>query len=71
MIVEEDDEDIVEIGTAQGFTQLVEPKKEKGTHPPSHHMPPKAMGWGEGHHEVSLHGEVAEGMCLYSPSWKT
>ena len=29
MAVEEDDEDIVEIGTAQGFTQLVEPKKEK------------------------------------------
>ena len=33
-MVMEDDDDIVEIGTAQGFTQIVEPKKEK-TDPPS------------------------------------
>ena len=30
----EDDDDIVEIGTAQGFTQIMEPKKEKAD-PPS------------------------------------
>ena len=38
MVVEDDDE-IVEVGTAQGFTKIVEPKKEK-LDPPS--IPPHA-----------------------------
>ena len=45
-LIVEDDEDIVEIGSAQGFTQLVEPKKEK-TDPPST-MPHTSIGHGVG-----------------------
>ena len=45
MIVEDDD-DIVEIGSTQGFTQLVEPKKEK-TDPPFT-MPHASRGHGVG-----------------------
>ena len=36
-MVVEDDNDIVEVGTVQGFTKIVEPKKER-TDPPS--IPP-------------------------------
>ena len=43
-MVVEDDDDIVEIGSAQGFTQLVEPMKEK-TDPPST-MPHTSIGRG-------------------------
>ena len=45
-MVVEDDDDVVEIGSAQGFTQLVEPKKEK-TDPPST-MPHASRGCGVG-----------------------
>ena len=38
MVVEDDDE-IVEVGTAQGFTKIMEPKKEKVDPPP---IPPHA-----------------------------
>ena len=44
-MVVEDDDDIVEIGSAQGFTQLVEPKKK--TDPPSI-MPHTSRGCGVG-----------------------
>ena len=38
-MVVEDDDDIVEVGTAQGFTKIVEPKRER-VDPPS--IPPHA-----------------------------
>ena len=40
-MVVEDDNDIVEVGTAQGFTRIVEPKRERAD-PPS--IPPHALG---------------------------
>ena len=47
MVVEDDDE-IVEVGTAQGFTKIVEPKKEKVDPPsiPPHTSRDQGMGGG-------------------------
>ena len=59
MIVE-DDEDVVEIGSAQGFTQLVEPKKEKAD--PTSTMPHASKGHGVG-------GGASRGRPPWGGSW--
>ena len=66
-MVVEDDDNIVEVGTAQGFTLIMELKKKK-TDPPSitPHIS-EAMGWEGEHHEVGLQGEVAEDACPFLP----
>ena len=59
-MVVEDDDDIVEMGMAQGFTKIVEPKKER-TDPPS--IPPhtsRDQGIGGEDLKVGLKEEVAK-----------
>ena len=60
MVVE--DNDIVEVGGAQGFTRITEPKKER-TDPPSI-SPHTYTGWGVGgeHPEAGLQEEAVKGV---------
>ena len=45
-MVVEDDDDIVEVGTAQGFTKIVEPKRDRAD--PPFILPCASRGWGVG-----------------------
>ena len=57
--VVKDNDEIVAVGTAQGFTKIMEPKREKVDPPLSHLTPQEAKGWEVEHPKVDLQEEVA------------
>ena len=64
MVVEDDDE-IVEVGMAQGFTKIMEPKKEK-VDPP---LAQEAEEWVVEHPEAGLQEEVVKDLLSSISSW--